>query len=77
MTKKSIGKQPCENCVEVPLTRCHNVTKHFLNLKDDFQKKSFYWDPQPEVEKVTELANLVRRKYFVSEKIFGNITYNA
>ena len=26
-----------------------------------------------EVEKVTELANLVRRKYFVSQKIFGSI----
>ena len=28
------------------------------------------------MEKVTELANLVRRKLFVSQKIFGNILYN-
>ena len=29
-----------------------------------------------EVKKVTKLANLVCRKYFVSQKIFGYITYN-
>ena len=29
-----------------------------------------------EMEKVTELANLVRRKLFVSQKIFVNIIYN-
>ena len=34
------------------------------------------WIWLAEVEIVTELAKLVRRKLFVSQKIFGNITYN-
>ena len=32
--------------------------------------------PRPKVEKVTELANLVCRQLFVSQKIIGNIIYN-
>ena len=40
---------------------------------DHVNKRYFY----AEVEKVIELANLVHMKYFVSQKIFGDVTYNS
>ena len=67
--------------------KLENILAHFMvDIDADSKHGSFsgqaldmmlksLW-PQTEVEKVTELANLVRRKYFVSQKIFRNITYN-
>ena len=49
------------------ITLFHFVYSYVSTLIDDIT---------PEVENVIELANLVHRKYFVSQKIFGDVTYN-